>query len=510
MNAPAASHLLTHEPTARACAVVIGSGLGGLAAAVRLGARGYRVTVLERLGVPGGRARVFRRDGFVFDAGPTILTAPFLLEELWALAGRALHEDLRLVPLSPFYRLCFADGTRLDVHADDEAMRAEVARIAAGDLPGFDRFMRMAAAIYGVGFERLGHRPFDRARDMARIVPDLLRLCGLRSLYALAASCVRDERLRFALSFHPLFIGGDPFRVSAIYGLIPYLERRFGVHWVRGGTGRLAAGLADLVQRQGGTIRYHADVREIVIERGAARGVVLASGERVDSDIVVSNADSAWTYRHLVPPRWRRRWTDRRLARAAYSMGVFLWYFGTSRRYDDVGHHTILLGPRYRGLLRDIFDRGVVPDDFSLYLHRPTATDDAVAPAGCDAFYALVPVPNLGAGIDWRVQAEPLRQAVARRLETTLLPALRRHLVTSHVLTPLDFLHDLKAYQGAAFGLAPLLSQSAWFRPHNRSEEVAGLYLVGAGTHPGAGVPGVLSSARVLDGVVPHGAQRAA
>jgi phytoene desaturase len=507
MNAPWPAHPATAAWRRRAPhAVVIGSGFGGLAAAVRLGARGYRVTVLERLAVPGGRARVLRRDGFVFDAGPTIVTAPFLFEELWALAGRSFRQEIDLQPLAPFYRLRFDDGSVLDVDGDDAHMRAQVERLAPRDAAGFDRFMRLAAEIYRVGFERLGHVPFERFTDMLRIAPDLLRLRGWRSLHALVASHVRDERLRFALSFHPLFIGGDPFRVTALYGLIAHLERRFGVHWARGGTGRLVAGLVDLIEGLGGAIRYGADVREIAVEEGVARGVVLGSGERIAADVVISNADSASTYRELVPPRWRRRWTDRRLAHAEYSMGVFLWYFGTTRRYEAVPHHTIVLGPRYRGLLQDIFERKVLAPDFSLYLHRPTATEAALAPPGCDAFYALVPVPHLGAGIDWRTQAEPLRQAVQARLDATVLPGLSRHIATSFVLTPQDFHDELRAYRGAAFGLAPVLTQTAWFRPHNRSEDVRNLFLVGAGTHPGAGVPGVLSSARVLDRLLPHAA----
>jgi phytoene desaturase len=308
------------------------------------------------------------------------------------------------------------------------------------------------------------------------------------------------------LSFHPLLIGGNPFSATSIYALIAHLERRWGVHFAMGGTGRLVEGLAGLVRGQGGALRLGAEVAEILVRDGAARGVRLASGEAVEADVVVSNADSAWTYRRLLPPAHRRRrWTDRRLDRARYSMGLFVWYFGTRRRYEGVGHHTILLGPRYRELLADIFRRGALPPDPSLYLHRPTATDPSVAPPGHDAFYVLAPVPHLGAaGVDWRAAAEPFRRALARRLSETLLPGLEEAVVTSRVATPLDFERDLLAYRGAGFGLEPVLWQSAWFRPHNRSEEVDGLYLVGAGTHPGAGLPGVLSSARVLDALVPH------
>jgi phytoene desaturase len=363
--------------------------------------------------------------------------------------------------------------------------------------------MRRSEAIYRVGFERLGHVPFDSLLDMARIAPELVRLGSYRSVYQLVQGLVRDERLRTILSFHPLLIGGNPFTTTSIYALIAFLERRFGVHFAMGGTGKLIQGLVGLLTSQGGKVHLNQEVSAIRVRAGRAVGVQLASGEEVTADIVVSNADSAWTYRHLLPREARHRWSDRRIERARYSMSLFVWYFGTRRRYEDVAHHTILLGPRYRGLLTDIFERKVLPEDFSLYLHRPTASDPSLAPAGCDAFYVLSPVANLQSGIDWATRAEPYRRTIEAYLERTLLPGLSAQLATSRMLTPQDFQDRLLSFRGAAFGLEPVLSQSAWFRPHNRSEDVAGLYLVGAGTHPGAGVPGVLSSARVLDTVVP-------
>lgn len=504
-----AARLRPHQkplPAARPHAVVIGSGFGGLAAAIRLGALGYQVTVLERLDAPGGRAYVFHQDGFTFDAGPTIITAPFLFEELWRLCGRRLADDVELRSLAPFYRIRFDDGEYFDYSGDPARMRAEVARLSPRDVAGYERFMRHSEAIFKVGFERLGDVPFGHWTDMAAIVPDLIRLAGYRSVYALVARYIRDPRLRIVFSFHPLLIGGNPFTASSIYALIAHLERRWGVYFAMGGTGALVRGMVGLIQGQGGTVRCGAEVAEITVTGRRATGVRLASGERIAADVVVSNADSAWTYRHLLPPAARRRWTDRKLTRARYSMGLFVWYFGTRRRYPDVAHHTILLGPRYRGLLRDIFERKVLAADFSLYLHRPTATDPSLAPDGCDGFYVLSPVPHLGAGIDWREAAEPYRAAIARRLSETVLPGLCEDIVTSRIMTPLNFEERLCAFRGAAFGLEPVLTQSAWFRPHNRSEEVAGLFLVGAGTHPGAGVPGVLSSARILDKLVPHAA----
>jgi len=483
--------------------VVIGSGFGGLAAAVRLGARGFRVTVLEKLDAPGGRAYVFNQDGFTFDAGPTIVTAPFLFEELWQLCGRRLADDVALHPVSPFYRIQFHDGSVFNYTGDPDAMRAEVAKFCPSDVAGYERFMRVSEAIFRIGFEKLGHVPFGSFKDMVRILPDLVSLQGYRSVYGLVSKYIKDPRLRVIFSFHPLLIGGNPFTATSVYCLIAFLERCWGVHFAMGGTGQLVKGLVKLIEGLQGTVRCNEEVSEIIVENGIAKGVRLPSGDTIKADIVVSNADSAWTYRHLLPQSARRRWTDRRIKRARYSMSLFVWYFGTRRRYSDVAHHTILLGPRYRGLLDDIFKHKTLASDFSLYLHRPTATDPSLAPEGCDAFYVLSPVPHLGSGTDWRSTGEAYRQAIAQHLSATLLPDLETNIVTSRIMTPQDFQDRLLGFQGAAFGLEPVLTQSAWFRPHNRSEDVENLFLVGAGTHPGAGLPGVLSSARILDKVVP-------
>jgi phytoene desaturase len=484
-------------------AVVIGSGFGGLAAAVRLGAKGYRVTVLERLDAPGGRAYVHRQDGFTFDAGPTIITAPFLFEELWELCGRRLSDDVTLKAISPFYRIRFDDGAVFDCSGEAASMREQIAWFSPRDVDGYERFLKASEAIFKVGFEELGDVPFDSWKDMARIVPAMLRLKSYRTVHDFVASFIRDERLRVVLSFHPLLIGGNPFTTTSIYCLIAFLERRWGVHFAMGGTGKLVEGLVRLIRGQGGSLRFLSEVIEILTHRGVATGVRLASGEILNSDIVVSNADPTWGYKNLLPSIKRKRWTDRRIDRARYSMSLFVWYFGTRRRYEGVAHHTILLGPRYRGLLEDVFERKVLAEDFSLYLHRPTATDPSLAPSGCDAFYVLSPVPHLESGVDWSVQAGPYRQKIERALSEIILPDLGNEIVTSRILTPQDFQDRLLSYRGAAFGLEPILTQSAWFRPHNRSEEVERLFLVGAGTHPGAGLPGVLSSARVLDEIVP-------
>ena len=485
-------------------AIVIGSGFGGLAAAVRLSCKGYEVEVFEKLDAPGGRAYVWKQDGFTFDAGPTIITAPFMLEELWQLCGKRMADHVTLKPLAPYYRIRFDDGTWFDYSGDEAHMRAEVARFSPEDLPGYERFIQEAAQCYKLGFEELGAQAFDGIDTLIKAVPSLMRMRGWRSIYRMVASHLKHPKLRVVMSFHPLLIGGNPFSVTCVYSLINTLERRFGVHWAMGGTGALVRGLVDLLKDRGVAVHCNAEVKRITVDNGQATGIDLADGTHHRADIVVSNADTAWTYRHLVAPQHRKHWTDRRIEKGSYSMSLFVWYFGTNRQYHDVPHHMMLLGPRYEGLLNDIFKRHHLAQDFSLYLHRPTASDPSMAPAGHDAFYVLAPVPNLRSGTDWAVQAEPYRQAVLERLESTVMPGLRCHIVTSRVTTPQDFHDRLLSYEGAAFGLEPLLLQSAWFRPHNRSEDVRGLFMVGASTHPGAGVPGVLMSAKALETVVPH------
>lgn len=484
-------------------AIVIGSGFGGLAAAIRLSVRGYRVTVLEKLDAPGGRAYVFRQDGYTFDAGPTIITAPFLLEELWTLCGKTFSDDVDLREMAPFFRLRFDDGDTFDYTGDPQQMRREIERIAPEDLAGYEAFLKASATAYRLGYEQMGDMPFTKLTDMLKVIPEMLQMQGLRSLHSLVSSHVKNTKIQTVLSFHPLLIGGNPYSVTAVYALISYLEQKFGVHSAMGGTGALVNAMVSLMKSQGAVLRCNAEVEEILVEKGEARGVRLNSGEVLSSDIVVSNADAAWTYRHLLRPEHRRHWTDRKIERSRFSSGLFVWYFGTDRRYEDVPQHSVLLGPRYKGLLDDIFKHHKLADDFSLYLHRPTELDDSLAPPGCDTFYVLAPVPHLESGTDWEAQAEPFRRAIQQRLEETVLPGFSQHIQTSRVMTPLDFQSRLLAFRGCAFSFEPTLLQSAWFRPHNVSEDVKGLYLVGAGTHPGAGIPGVITSAKVLDQVVP-------
>lgn len=482
--------------------MVIGAGFGGLAAAIRLSVRGYRVTVVDRLDQPGGRARVHRLDGYVFDAGPTLITAPFLFEELWALCGRDIHDSIDLRPTEPFYRIRFDDGDVFEYSGDLKKMRAEVARIAPDDLAGYDAFLQKSREIYEIGFERLGHVSFGKLTDMVRVAPAMVELDSHLSVHRLVARYVRSEKLRQVLSFHPLLVGGNPYRTTSIYTLIAFLERKWGVWFPMGGTGALVRGMVDLLEERGATLLLDTHVSEIEISEGIAKGVRLEDGSTIESDIVVSNADSAWLYRHMVDARWRRRWTDRRLEKAAYSMSLFVWYFGTAIQYPDVAHHTIVLGPRYRGLLADIFDRKKLADDFSLYLHRPTATDPAMAPKGCDAFYVLSPVPHLDADVDWRAQAEPYRTRIQRHLEATVLPRLGEHLTVSRSLDPIGFRDDYSSFKGAAFGIQPTLLQSAYFRPHNQSEDIQNLFLVVQAPIPALACRG-LSTARVLDALVP-------
>ena len=492
-------------------AIVIGAGLGGLASAMRLGAKGYAVTVIDRLDRPGGRGSSITQGGHRFDLGPTIVTVPQGLRDLWAACGRDFDRDVTLKPMDPFYEIRWPDGAHFTARQDDAAMEAEITRLSPGDLPGYRKFLDDAEDRYWFGYENLGRRAMHELWELIKVLPRFAWLRADRSVYAHAARRVRDPRLRFALSFHPLFIGGDPFRVTSMYILVSHLEKAFGVHYAMGGVQAIATAMANVIRDQGGHVKMGVEVDEILVENGRASGVRLIGGETLHADLVVSNADAGHTYTRLLRNRPRRRWTNAKLDRARWSMGLFVWYFGTRGTrgmWADVGHHTILVGPRYQAHIRDIFINGHLAEDMSLYVHRPSVTDPSVAPEGDDTFYVLSPVPHLGHdnGVDWAEQAEPYRQKMLAMLEERLLPGLAARVSESLVFTPEDFRDRYLSPLGAGFSIEPRILQSAWFRPHNISEELPGLYLAGAGTHPGAGLPGVIGTAEVLGTLVPDAA----
>jgi phytoene desaturase len=477
--------------------VGIGAGFGGLAAGIRLQAQGHQVTIVERMDKPGGRAYAFEQDGFTFDAGPTIITAPWMLHELFECAGKQLEDYVDLVRLEPAYHVRFEDGSVFRYSSDEAALEAEVRRFAPEDVDGYHRFSAMSDATFRRAMPLIA-QPFHRFGSMLRALPDLLRVRADRSVADIATRCFSDARLRQVFSFHPLLIGGNPFETPSIYTLIHALEKRWGVWFAMGGMGKLVHALAQLFTELGGELRLEREAAQITLDASGKRasGVSLTNGEHLGADAVLSNADVAATYLRLLPGGEHH--SESRVRRRRYSMSVFVLYFGTDRRYDAMAQHEILMGPRYRGLLEDVFHGRRLPDDFSLYLYRPTATDSSLAPAGCDAFYALSPVPNLAADIDWAAEAARYRDRIVQYLEARYLPNLSRHIVSERTIDPRYFRDSLGSHLGAAFSLSPSLRQSAWFRPHNVSEDVANLYIVGAGTHPGAGVPGVLSSGKIV------------
>ena len=489
-------------------AIVIGAGLGGLASAMRLGAMGYRTTVIDKLDVPGGRGSCIEKDGFRFDLGPTIVTVPQVFKELWAASGRSFEDEVDLRRMDPMYEIRWPDGSHFSAHQDTEKMIEEVARLSPRDVKGYLKFLDDAEKRYWFGFEDLGRRPMNKLWELIKVMPKFAWYRADRSVAAHAAKRVKDERLRMALSFHPLFIGGDPFHVTSMYALVSHLEKQFGVWYAVGGVAAIAQAMAKIVRDQGGLTLMETEVDEILFKADRATGVKLRNGQVIESDIVVSNADAGYTYSHLMRKRVRRRWTDRKLKRMRWSMGLVVWYFGTKNtkgRWKDVGHHTILNGPRYKGLIDDIFLKGRLADDMSLYIHRPAVTDPTVAPEGGDAFYVLSPVPHMGHKdeVHWGQEIERYKEKMREVLETKLMPGLSETIVAEEIFTPQTFADRYLSPYGTGFSLEPRILQSAWFRPHNVSEEAKGLYVVGAGTHPGAGLPGVVTSAEVLSQLVP-------
>lgn len=491
----------------RSAAVVIGAGIGGLASAMRLGAKGYRVTVVDRLETPGGRGSAIWQDGHRFDLGPTIVTVPAVFRELWAACGRDFDADVDLRPMDPFYEIRWPDGSTFSACGDTDRMVAEVERLSPRDVKGYLRFLRDSEERYKIGFEGLGRKSMHRLWDTLKVLPTFARLRADRSILGHAKARVRDPRLQMALSFHPLFIGGDPAHVTSMYALVSHLEKEFGVHYAMGGVAAIADAMANVIVAQGGEIRHGEDVDEILVSEGRAAGARLASGEILAADLVVSNADAGHTYSNLLRNHAKRRWSDAKLKRQRWSMGLYVWYFGTkgtAQAWPDLGHHTILNGPRYDGLLRDIFIKGKLAEDMSLYIHRPSVTDPSAAPQGDDTFYVLSPVPHLGHAnpVNWAAEAETYRTKVAAVLQS-VMPGFEEKISTELVFTPDTFRDRYLSPHGVGFSIEPRILQSAWFRPHNVSEELPGLYLAGAGTHPGAGLPGVVCSAEVLGQLVP-------
>lgn len=484
-------------------AAVIGAGFGGLALAIRLQSAGIRTVLLEKRERPGGRAYVYEQDGFTFDAGPTVVTAPNAIDELFALSGRATGDYVDLLPVDPFYRLVWPDGVTLEYNADADAVSSAIARISPRDVDGYRRFLKFSEDVFRAGYLELGTVPFQSFWSMMRVAPQLIRLRSDRSVYSVVSGYMQDPHLRQAFSFQSLLIGGNPFHVSSIYALIHALERQWGVRFPRGGTGALVRALVRLFQDLGGEVRLGCPVQEIRVRNGRATEVATADGRSVVVDAVASNADVVHTYQSLLAATDRGQAVARSLTRKRFSNSLFVVYFGLKRQYPEIAHHTVLFGPRYRELLDDIFDRGVLPDDFSLYLHNPSRTDASLAPPGQAGFYALAPVPNLGkAPIDWSVTGPRYRDRILDALEKHTLPGLRANLVTSRIFTPADFATELNAHLGSAFSLEPLLTQSAFFRVHNRDDRIHNLYFVGAGTHPGAGIPGVIGSAKATAGLM--------
>jgi len=482
-------------------AVVIGAGFGGLALAIRLQSAGIQCTLLEKRDKPGGRAYVYEQDGFVFDAGPTVITDPQSLRALWALSGRTMEDDVTLLPISPFYQLCWEDGYRFDYLDDQDELDRQIAAKSPADVDGYKRFLAYSKDVYREGYEKLGTVPFLGPWSMVKAAPQLVRLQSQRSVYSKVASYIKDEQLRQAFSFHSLLVGGNPFETSSIYALIHALERKGGVWFAKGGTGALVRGMAKLFEDLGGTLKLNAAADQILTEGGRVTGVA-SGGEHIPADMVASNADVVHTYGELLRDDPRARYA-KALRKKRFSMSLFVVYFGLKGLRPELKHHMVLFGPRYRELIREIFSEDGLAEDFSLYLHCPSVTDDSLAPPGHSAYYVLSPVPHLGtADIDWAQEGPRYRDRILNYLDERYIPGLRKDLVTSRFFTPFDFRDELNSHLGSAFSVEPILTQSAWFRPHNRDDKIPNLYIVGAGTHPGAGIPGVVGSAKATAGLM--------
>jgi phytoene desaturase len=490
-------------------AAVIGAGFGGLALAIRLQSAGIKTTIFEKRDKPGGRAYVYADNGFTFDAGPTVITDPDCLEQLWAVSGRKLSDYVTLLPVTPFYQLCWEDGYRFD-YADDQAdLDRQIRAKSPDDVAGYQKFLAYSRDVYREGYEKLGTVPFLNFWSMIKAAPQLIRLQSYRSVYSMVASFIKDEQLRQAFSFHSLLVGGNPFATSSIYALIHALERKGGVWFAKGGTGALINGMVKLFQDLGGTIHLNAEIDRLETHEGEISGVVLRDGRSFEFDQFASNADVVHTYKHLLRNTARGVSNSKSLEKKRFSMSLFVIYFGLKTKRPELKHHMVLFGPRYKELISEIFATDGLADDFSLYLHAPSVTDDSLAPKGGSAYYVLSPVPHLGtASIDWEVVGPQYRDRILKYLNDHYIPDLLDDMVTVRHFTPFDFRDELNAHLGSAFSVEPILTQSAWFRPHNRDDVISNLYIVGAGTHPGAGIPGVIGSAKATAGLMIEDAAR--
>jgi phytoene desaturase len=481
-------------------AIIVGSGFGGLALAIRLQAHGINVTLIEKNSRVGGHASQFTKNGYTFDMGPSLITAPELIDELFQIAGQKRQDYLELIPLNPFYRVYFADNTHFDYCGDTQRMKDEMNRFSSRDAKVYERFMASCKKIYdAVMTEGLGSEPFMTLKSLLKFLPRALRLGAVRSTYGYAKKYFKHPVHRFLFSFHPLFLGGNPFRSPAVYLMIPYLEKTGGVLFARGGMYTLVQALEKLFIKLGGELILNQSVEEIIIENNRATGIIKNSSQ-MRADMVISNADVLYTYQTLIKSGHKHHWNTRRIKNTDVSMSAFLIYLGIKKKYPQLLHHTLILSHRYKELVRDIFDHNVLPDDFSMYLHTPSKTDPAMAPEGCESLYILIPVTNLDADIDWSERKDDYTKKVLNFLENKFgLSALQEHIEVLETFTPDDFMEQRKSTKGSPWGIEPKLTQTAYFRPHNRSEDFKGLYFVGAGTHPGAGIPGVLLSAKATE-----------
>ena len=484
-------------------AIVVGSGFGGIASSLRLKALGYDVTLLEKLEQLGGRARVFKKKGYTFDAGPTVITAPFLFDELFNLFSKKRENYVKFKRLDPMYNFYFNQNKKSFNYFDKvEDSLKEIAKFDPKDVEGYKNLLKMSERIYKVGFDKLSFTPFHNFFFMIRQIPSLIKLKSYLTVFQLVSKYIKNEQIKQALSIQPLLLGGNPLETTSIYNLIHYLERKWGVHYAMGGTGAIIRAFEKLMNEEKIKINKNTDVKEIIFKNNKAIGVKAQNGEELFGEKIILNCDPAYAYKHII--KKKKKWSDKKIDKLDFSMGLFVIYFGTKKKYHKIAHHTIWMGKRYEGLLKDIFNKKILADDFSLYLHRPTATDKSMAPKNCDSFYVLSPVPNLKSGIDWNVTGLNYRKKILKALEKTILPDLNKNLTVCFHMSPEDFKKDYHSLYGSGFSISPIFRQSAWFRFHNQSESFENLYFVGAGSHPGAGVPGVISSAKVLENILKY------